>query len=260
MWIIPLLIACYRHFLVSAVVDWPPHWFWWPLYLCCHGCSRYQGLVAKATAQWLQWIIVWQLGICQSLKNYHTHPSAKQYNVKLSWWGSYLLWFVDLVPITCGYQKPTLQWTRLSGQNWWMDPKRGHVNQLGKELPSHSTTANAEVTLWRRARSTVEKLGTHCRHNHQTWDGRGFDIWVWLPESPIHKTNLDSDCWCHSIHDEDLMRSIVHNTLKFVTTNWATMTVHFTLLTGYIFVNYWAAYTEWVIISVHWLSNGNSKG
>ena len=193
-------------------------------------------------------------------QNYHTHPSAKQYNVKLSWWGSYLLWFVDLVPITCGYQKPTLQWTRLSGQNWWMDPERGHVNQLGKELPSHSTTANAEVTLWRRARSTVEKLGTHCRHNHQTWDGRGFDIWVWLPESPIHKTNLDSDCWCHSIHDEDLMHSIVQNTLKFVTTNWATMTVHFTLLTGYIFVNYWAAYTEWVIISVHWLSNGNSKG
>jgi len=110
-------------------------------------------------------------------QNYHTHPSAKQYNVKLFWWGSYLLWFVDLVPITCGYQKPTLQWTRLSGQNWWMDPERGHVNQLANEVPSHSTTANAEVTLWRRARSTVEKLGTHCRHNHQTWDGRGFDIW-----------------------------------------------------------------------------------
>lgn len=130
----------------------------------------------------------------------------------------------------------------------------------GKEVPSHSTIANAEVTLWRWARSTVEKLGTHCRHNHQTWDGRGFDIWVWLPESPIHKTNLDSDCWCHSIHGEDLMHLIVHNTLKFVTTNWATMTVHFALLTGYIFVNHWAAYTEWVIISVHWLSNGNSKG
>ena len=96
------------------------------------------------------------------IQNYHTHPSAKQYNVKLSWWSSYVLWFVDLVPITCGYQKPTLQWTWLSGQNWWMDPERGHVNQMPKEVPSHSTTANAEVTLWRRARSTVEKLGTHC--------------------------------------------------------------------------------------------------